>query len=64
MSQSTKNNEMEVDFDVPKYLSDERQKVPSHLQHYFTTFEDLYERKQVDASQCGARETLTLLSFA
>ncbi|KAI8329850.1 hypothetical protein BC941DRAFT_442059 [Chlamydoabsidia padenii] len=46
MSQSNKtNNDMDVDFDVPKYLSDERQKAPSHLQHYFTTFEDLYERK-------------------
>ncbi|KAG0174973.1 26S proteasome regulatory subunit [Apophysomyces sp. BC1015] len=36
---------MEVDFDIPKFLYDERQKVPAHLQHYFTTFEDLYDRK-------------------
>ncbi|CDH48641.1 proteasome regulatory particle subunit [Lichtheimia corymbifera JMRC:FSU:9682] len=37
--------QMEIDFDVPKFLHDERQKAPSQLQHYFTTFEDLYERK-------------------
>ncbi|KAL7315832.1 26S proteasome regulatory subunit [Mucor circinelloides] len=36
---------MEVDFDVPKFLYEERQKTPSQLQHYYTTFEDLYERK-------------------
>ncbi|ORX47061.1 PCI-domain-containing protein [Hesseltinella vesiculosa] len=36
---------MEVDFDVPKFLMDERKKAPANLQHYFTTFEDLYERK-------------------
>ncbi|KAF1802245.1 hypothetical protein V8B55DRAFT_1478338 [Mucor lusitanicus] len=36
---------MEVDFDVPKFLNEERQKTPAQLQHYYTTFEDLYERK-------------------
>ncbi|KAI7868022.1 hypothetical protein BDF14DRAFT_1725421 [Spinellus fusiger] len=36
---------MEIDFDIPKFLSQERTKTPDHLQHYFTTFEDLYERK-------------------
>lgn len=36
---------MDVDFDVPKYLYEERQKTPAPLQHYFSTFEDLYERK-------------------
>lgn len=36
---------MEVDFDVPKFLLEERQKVPSQLQQYYTSFEDLYERK-------------------
>ncbi|CEP09222.1 hypothetical protein [Parasitella parasitica] len=36
---------MEVDFDVPKFLYEERQKTPSQLQHYYSTFEDLYERK-------------------
>ncbi|KAI9474215.1 MAG: PCI domain-containing protein [Benjaminiella poitrasii] len=37
--------QMEVDFDVPKFLNEERQKVPSRLQSYYSTFEDLYERK-------------------
>lgn len=37
--------QMEIDFNVPKFLSEERQKAPAHLQQYFTTFEDLYERK-------------------
>ncbi|KAI9498470.1 hypothetical protein BDB00DRAFT_881288 [Zychaea mexicana] len=37
--------QMEIDFDVPKFLHDERQKAPAQLQHYYTTFEDLYERK-------------------
>ncbi|KAI9320553.1 hypothetical protein BX666DRAFT_1909107 [Dichotomocladium elegans] len=37
--------QMEIDFDVPKFLHQERQKAPSNLQRYFTTFEDLYERK-------------------
>ncbi|KAI8971864.1 hypothetical protein BDF20DRAFT_825235 [Mycotypha africana] len=37
--------QMEVDFDVPKFLYGERQKVPSELQRYYTTFEELYERK-------------------
>lgn len=36
---------MEVDFDVPKFLNEERQKTPTQLQQYYTTFEDLYERK-------------------
>jgi 26S proteasome regulatory subunit N9 len=36
---------MEVDFDVPKFLYDERQKAPNQLQQYYSTFEDLYERK-------------------
>ncbi|KAG2202556.1 hypothetical protein INT47_012550 [Mucor saturninus] len=36
---------MDVDFDVPKFLYEQRQKTPAQLQHYFTTFEDLYERK-------------------
>ncbi|CEG66336.1 Putative 26S proteasome regulatory subunit N9 [Rhizopus microsporus] len=36
---------MEVDFDVPKFLAETRQKAPSHLQHFFSTFEDYYERK-------------------
>ncbi|KAL9544038.1 hypothetical protein MBANPS3_007825 [Mucor bainieri] len=36
---------MEVDFDVPKFLNEERQKTPAQLQQYYTTFEDLYERK-------------------
>lgn len=36
---------MEVDFDVPKFLYEERQKTSPQLQHYFATFEDLYERK-------------------
>ncbi|KAI8097699.1 uncharacterized protein BX664DRAFT_293380 [Halteromyces radiatus] len=43
MSHST--NDMDIDFDVPKFLNEERQKAPSQLQHYFTTFEDLHERK-------------------
>lgn len=42
---ATMAQQMEIDFDVPKFLHDERQKAPSQLQHYFTTFEDLYERK-------------------
>lgn len=37
--------QMEVDFDVPKFLYETRQNVPSPLQHYFSTFEDYYERK-------------------
>jgi 26S proteasome regulatory subunit N9 len=37
--------QMEIDFNVPKFLSEERQKAPAPLQQYFTTFEDLYERK-------------------
>ncbi|KAI9262370.1 hypothetical protein BDA99DRAFT_438760 [Phascolomyces articulosus] len=37
--------QMDIDFDVPKFLQEERQKAPTQLQHYFTTFEDLYERK-------------------
>ncbi|KAI8985495.1 hypothetical protein BDB01DRAFT_850064 [Pilobolus umbonatus] len=36
---------MEVDFDVTHFLYEERKKAPASLQHYFTTFEDLYERK-------------------
>lgn len=36
---------MDVDFDVPKFLYETRQNVPSELQHYFSTFEDYYERK-------------------
>ncbi|CAO3631551.1 unnamed protein product [Cunninghamella blakesleeana] len=40
-------NEMEVDFDIPKFLKEQRQKAPADLQHYFTTFDDLYERKYV-----------------
>ncbi|KAI8352077.1 hypothetical protein BD560DRAFT_409073 [Blakeslea trispora] len=36
---------MEVDFDVVSFLSQEKQKVPSQLQHYYSSFEDLYERK-------------------
>lgn len=44
---ATMAQQMEIDFDVPKFLHDERQKAPSQLQHYFTTFEDLYERKWV-----------------
>ncbi|KAI8368805.1 hypothetical protein EDC96DRAFT_504424 [Choanephora cucurbitarum] len=36
---------MEVDFDVVNFLSQEKQKVPSQLQHYYSSFEDLYERK-------------------
>jgi hypothetical protein len=36
---------MDVDFDVPKFLYEERQKSSPQLQHYFATFEDLYERK-------------------
>lgn len=36
---------MDVDFDVPKFLYETRQKAPAQLQHYFATFEDLYERK-------------------
>ncbi|OAD77652.1 hypothetical protein PHYBLDRAFT_108812 [Phycomyces blakesleeanus NRRL 1555(-)] len=36
---------MEIDFDIPKFLSQERHKAPANLQHYFSTFEDLYERK-------------------
>lgn len=36
---------MDIDFDVPKFLHEERQKAPAKLQHYFATFEDLYERK-------------------
>lgn len=36
---------MEVDFDVPKFLYEMRQNVSSSLQHYFSTFEDYYERK-------------------
>ncbi|OBZ85168.1 putative 26S proteasome regulatory subunit rpn9 [Choanephora cucurbitarum] len=36
---------MEVDFDVVNFLSQEKQKVPSQLQHYYSSFENLYERK-------------------
>lgn len=36
---------MDVDFDVPKFLYEQRQKTPAELQQYFATFEDLYERK-------------------
>ena len=42
MSQS---GAMDVDFDVPRFLMEERKKAPASLQHYFSTFEDLYERK-------------------
>lgn len=42
---TTMTQNMEVDFDVPKFLYEERQKTPSQLKHYYTTFEDLYERK-------------------
>lgn len=37
--------QMEVDFDVPKFLYETRQSAPAQLQHYFSTFEDYYERK-------------------
>lgn len=36
---------MDIDFDVPKFLHDQRQKAAPQLQQYFTKFEDLYERK-------------------
>ncbi|ORY98016.1 hypothetical protein BCR43DRAFT_490727 [Syncephalastrum racemosum] len=36
---------MDIDFDVPKFLHDQRQKAVPQLQQYFTKFEDLYERK-------------------
>ncbi|GAA5804297.1 hypothetical protein EDC94DRAFT_602097 [Helicostylum pulchrum] len=36
---------MDIDFDVPKFLYEERQKVDDSLQQYFVDFEDLYERK-------------------
>jgi 26S proteasome regulatory subunit N9 len=36
---------MEVDFNVPKFLNEERKKAPAELQQFYTTFEDLYERK-------------------
>lgn len=37
--------QMDVDFDVPGFLNKERKKAAPSIQHYFTTFEDLYERK-------------------
>lgn len=47
--------QMEIDFDVPKFLHEERQKAPTQLQHYYTTFEDLYERKYVFFIESDAR---------
>ncbi|KAI8381024.1 uncharacterized protein BYT42DRAFT_564975 [Radiomyces spectabilis] len=37
--------QMDIDFDVTRFLHEERQKAPAHLQQYFTTFEELHERK-------------------
>ncbi|ORX97707.1 PCI-domain-containing protein [Basidiobolus meristosporus CBS 931.73] len=36
---------MEVDIPVTEFLAQERKKTPKHLQEYYTSFEDLYERK-------------------
>ncbi|RUS25028.1 hypothetical protein BC938DRAFT_472729, partial [Jimgerdemannia flammicorona] len=36
---------MDLDFDVPHFLRDQMQTAPHDLQHYFITFEDLYDRK-------------------
>lgn len=46
--------QMDVDFDVTKFLHEQRQNAPPSLQQYFTEFEDLYERKCV---------TVTVLLF-
>ncbi|KAF9963054.1 26S proteasome regulatory subunit [Modicella reniformis] len=36
---------MEVDANIPEFLATQRRKAPAHLQNYYNTFEDLYERK-------------------